>query len=161
MNALTILPAKSNIQPKPTKTEIVTAMATLHIQKLEKENKEIDARREALQEKIHNLMLATVKKDGFKTLLTVAQMGNRWGSSKTISSVHLEVDFPMSPDSEITQLLDQYHDCKRLLVPDMKTARRYIMERMEVRASGETRIKQLLEDTEYRKALDSALKAIE
>jgi hypothetical protein len=153
--SLTTIP-ESEVKPEPTKAEIITALATLHIQKLIEQNKELEVRREALKKKIHALMVSLVKKDGFKTLQSSASFGYRTGQSEIVRP-QLEIDFPTHPDSELTKLLHKYQDCQRTCVPDLRKARKVIQARMENKVVGEMRIQQLLTDTSTRKALDSAL----
>jgi len=160
MSTLALAPIKTNMQPKPTKTEIVTALATLHIEKCKKENEETIQKKEALGVKIHTLMIAWVKKDGLKTLVSSANKGYRYRNDAEITQVQLEIDFPMNPDNELTKLLHQYHNCRMLCVPDLKEACKYIRDCMDKRADTGVRVKQLLDNTESRKALDATLKAI-
>lgn len=155
----TLLPAvvESAIKPKPTKDEILTAMARLHIEKIEKENVERKEIREAVTAKLDRMLIAIVRKKG--ATMQPSTHWNYYRGGKPYASVSFSFrDEDITP--EIADLIKKEGDHQDICVPDINRAKKQVREAMGEMVSKNDRVDALLADAGSRAALESALEAM-
>lgn len=163
MNTLTLLPAavETKVKPKPTKAEVTTALALLHIQQCHKQNADNKEKRTALAPKIKSLMERAIRKLGIAAFATEANMGHI--SGETVNYVRMEVkfrDFTTMP--ELLGALREYHNAdKHVSIPSLNEAKRQISRKMEGYQDTSTRVQMLIDSPDSRKALETMLAGLD
>jgi len=156
-----MLPAvvENAIKPKPTKREIIEAMARLHIEKLRKENDENKARRDEMDEQIEKMLKAHIRRRGmtcFETSAYFHHYGEDIRGSVTINFKAEDLSEPIIAKMKERKAIPE-HFC----VPTIEKARREIAARMNGIAPTNERVDALLASPDSRKALESALQSLE
>lgn len=152
----TLLPAviESAVKPKPTKREILDALATLHIEGLKKENVERTERRKQLDDEIEAYLLKLFRKSGagkFKVDSNYHTWNDKYSASLHFSFVH--DDIPPA----LRKLMKERENSENHSIPMLAYARKQIAAKMSGIEPHDKRVSQLLTDAESRKALGEML----
>lgn len=159
MTTLALPPkVETAIKPKPTKSEIISAMVRVHIQKHDADQKAIAAKRATIGEEIEKL----IKKLPLRGRIASVNLGychDRKGGE--YSGVRISFDLDEGLPTKIRSRLDAYHALpKCALVLDEKKVRREIACKLEGIGTADERVDALLEDPESRKGLEKMLQLI-
>lgn len=141
------------IKPKPTKDEILTALATLYIEQIKKENEERSIKHEAVKKKIERLLVALARKSQ-----SLMEPDVTWYDYESVPKAYVNFTFRedvLSP--EIKGLMETYKNTARLCVPCMTEARKQVRAAMGELVSKGDRVAALLNDPKSREALEKAL----
>lgn len=155
----TLLPAviETAIKPKPTKTELLTALARLHIEKVQKENVERKAVREETSAKLERMLVAVVRKKGAVMLPSCNWYFYRGGKPTASVSFSLRNE-DITP--ELVALIKKHSESSDLCVPCIANAKKQVREAMGEMVNTSARVDALLSDKDSRKALETALEAM-
>jgi hypothetical protein len=158
--AMTMVPAvvEMAVKPKPTKDEILTAMAHLHIEKLKKENEERKVRHEAAEQKIEKLLVKLAKKAG-----ALSEPSTSWSWYKgqaPYASVHFRFKEDELTD-ELKSLMKIAQDSQSFCIPSLYDAKRQVRQAMGDLVTKNDRVNALLADKGSRAALEKALEKLD
>lgn len=157
----TLLPAvvETAVKPKPTKREIIDALATLHIENIKKENLERTAKRDALDEEIEAALKTLVETKVFAKF-KVSHHTHMYSGGKPTAG--LSVSFETNElTSELRAKIKERQSLESFCVPSIEYARKTITKQMSGYAPHDERVAALLGDAESRKALEKMLKAFD
>lgn len=145
------------VKPKPTKREIIDALAILHIEGLKKENVERKARRQKLDEEIEQYLKKLLHKRGqsqFKSDHRFHIWNNK--ATATVSFDFTHDDLPPL----LRALMEEREKCEDHGIPHPIYARKLIAKRMSGMQPHDVRVATMLEDEGSRKALEEILKSL-
>ncbi len=154
-----LLPAviQSAVKPKPTKKEIVDALAQIHIEQIKAENVKRKAERERLDEEIEAGLKSLLHRKGANKF-KITTSHNHWGKGV---NAYLNFQFDESDLTEDLKLkIKQHDDAGQLCVPYPSDARNKIRKQMAGYAPHDTRVAALLADVDSKKALEDILAAL-
>lgn len=158
-NNKSMLPAviESAVKPKPTKREVLDALATLHIEGLKKENIARVKRRAELDAEIENYLVKLFRKSGTSKFKTDHNF-NTWDKKyrATLSFEFVHDDIPPS----LRKLMDEREQSENICIPYLADARKRIANKMAGIEPHDKRVAALLSDEESKAALEAMLAAI-
>lgn len=161
-NTQTLVPAvlESAIKPKPTKREVIEAMARIQIEKLQAENKAATEEMKKLEQEIRDLSLGIVKKSSsIRASLDLYV----YSEKPEEASVHLRVSIGKADRTPaLNAKLVRYNEAKKRVVtiPSLKEAMQQIRQTMEDLTPGQSRVDAMLKAPDSRKALEAMLEEL-
>jgi hypothetical protein len=142
-------------KPKPTKEEIITAMAMIKIQQLTKEREDAIKKKDALREELKKDLVAIVKAQ-FDTAAKEHQI-SRWGDGASVDLQVAEMDLPKEYKAKRREL----DKISYVSVPSLAEAKRQIRIAMNGLTNPTDRVQSLLNDEAARTALEKTLKSLD
>jgi hypothetical protein len=154
-----LLPAvvEAAVKPKPTKREVIEAMAKLQIENIKAENLLRAEKRKRLDEEIENGLRSLLHKRGL-AMFKVRADSNRWSSKWSAS---LTINFSQEDLTEsLIAKMKQRNEAEDLREPYFNDVVKQIARKMAGFQPHDVRVEALLEDQESRKALGLMLAAL-
>lgn len=156
------LPAKveTAIKPKPTKSEIISAMVRVKIEQHDAEQRAIAQKRASLGEEIEKALKAFAK-TAARTIVPTISLGYSYGKGDYGNvSIRFEMNVDNLPPA-IDSRLVAYHAIPKTTVNlDERKVRREITAKLEGIGTRDERIDALVDDPESRKGIEDMLKLI-
>jgi hypothetical protein len=156
---MTMVPAvvEMAVKPKPTKDEILTAMAHLHIEKLNKQNEENKIKHQATEEKIENLLVKLARKVG-----TLSEPDVHWNDYGSGPSARVSFSFKADAiTGELKALMKVHKATHQVCIPSLHDAKRQVRQAMGDLVTKNDRVNALLADKGSRAALEKALEKLD
>ncbi len=154
----TLAPAviETAIKPKPTKDEILTAMAQLHIEKLKKKNEERKIKHEAVTQKIEKILIKASKKAG-----ALSEPSVNWSDYGEGPRAYVNYTFRGDAISdEVKALMKIEKATHSICIPCLYEAKKQVRAAMGELVSKNDRVNALLTDKASRAALEKALETM-
>lgn len=153
----TLLPAviETAVKPKPTKSELVEAMARLHIQKCKDENLANEKKRKEIRVRIEKAGPSLAR----KWLSRKEAVSVSYGMWSRGSAINVSISIPKeSIPSEIVALIREENDLPGIIrIPSLHESKAKVRQIMSGVSDTATRVKALLDSPECVRAMESLL----
>lgn len=159
MSTALAIPVKveTAVKPKPTKSEVISALTAIKMGQFSKEQRERSERKEKLESEL-KLEIPRLLKS--KAIPSRVHLGWFDRALDVTCGVYLNFDIKDLP-ATVMKKLAEYHSVSRPLPePKEKDVRRKIAASLEGIGTREERVEALMDDPESRKVLEKMLKAI-
>lgn len=144
------------VQPKPTKNEIIAAMAAIRYQELQEERKRIEAEREKKGIELRGKLEKFVQRN-MKSMTPRINLGSLSGDRLYYVEAEYKLDnLPPELDKE----LRAYHKLTKPPIPDMAEVKKEIREALGDLVGMEARVQALVNNPATKKALSSMLEEL-
>lgn len=144
------------VKPKPTKSEIISALVAIRIEQIESENRDRVKRRDALKAELEVEIPKLLKAESKPSRV---HLGYYNGEKTTCVELSFLIE---TSNPSIAKKLSEFHvlskPVREIKEKDIRREITYSVEGLETR---EARVEQLLDDPGSRKALEKMLKSIE